>query len=250
MLELLGVGVPRPDGGWLLHRVCARFERAEVVAVVSGRPEERKTLLDAIAGRVATSEGRVWVDGVPSMRGTGGRLRQLVGEVELPTLLVPHRSILWNVLAHRPARPHVLGSLQRLPGLARRGAAIRALRLVDLDGRLTDLASTLDPEAAARLSLARALLPGPRYLVIREPDHSLGGTDLAPLLARVGVLARLERLTALVSLSRPDAASHPVGRILALADGLLVFDGSPAAFARSGRWPATYGATRAAPAGE
>jgi len=24
MIELLGVGAPREDGGWLLHRVCAR----------------------------------------------------------------------------------------------------------------------------------------------------------------------------------------------------------------------------------
>ncbi len=244
MLELLGVGVPRPDGGWLLHRVCARLERSGVVAVVSGRPEERRTLLDAIAGRVIASEGRVWVDGVPSMPGTGGRLRQLVGEVGLPTLLVPHRSIVWNVLAQRPAGLRALGSLSRLPSLARREGAVRALRLVELEGRLTDLVSTLDPETAARVLLARVLLPAPRYLLIREPDHTLGDTDLARFLARVAVLARLEHLTVLVSLSRPDAASHAVGRVLALAEGLLVFDGSPAAFAGFGRWPATYGSPR------
>ena len=27
MIELLGVGVPAEDGGWLLHRVCARWSR-------------------------------------------------------------------------------------------------------------------------------------------------------------------------------------------------------------------------------
>jgi phosphonate transport system ATP-binding protein len=231
MLELLGIGVPRSDGGWLLHRVCARFESPGLVAVVSGRPEERKSLLDAVAGRLIPSEGRVWVDGVPCMRGTGARLRQLVGEIELPALLVHHRSVLWNVLAHE-ARLHTLGSLLRLPRLARREAAVRALRRVGLDARLSDLVSTLDLETAARVSLARALVSGPRYLLIREPDRGLGGAHLERFLSQVAALARLERVTALVSLSRPDVADRVAGRVLALADGLLVFDGSPGALAR------------------
>jgi len=98
VLELLGVGVPRPEGGWLLHRLCARSERPGLVAVVSQRPDERKSLLDVIGGHAIATEGRVWVDGVPSMRGTSSRLRQLVAEVDLPPLLAHHRSVLWNVL--------------------------------------------------------------------------------------------------------------------------------------------------------
>src|SRR5262245_61442667 len=99
MLDLLGISVPRSDGGWLLHRVCARFEAPGLVLVVSGRPDERKSLLDAVAGRLVPNEGRIWVDGIPSIGSTGARVRQLVGQIELPPILVPHRSILWNVLA-------------------------------------------------------------------------------------------------------------------------------------------------------
>jgi len=46
MIELLGVGAPKPDGGWTLHRVCATFARGEVTLIVSRLPEERDALLD------------------------------------------------------------------------------------------------------------------------------------------------------------------------------------------------------------
>jgi hypothetical protein len=48
-VELLGIGVPDGDGGWLLHRVCARLTAGRLVAVLSGRPAERKALLDTVA---------------------------------------------------------------------------------------------------------------------------------------------------------------------------------------------------------
>ncbi len=248
VLELLGIGVPRSDGGWLLHRVCARLEGPGLVVVVWARPEERLALLDAIAGRMIPSEGRVWVDGVPSMRSTRGRIGELVGSVELPALLVRHRSVLWNVLAYRATRLRPVGSLLHVPRLARREAAMHALERVGLDGRLHEPASSVDLETAARVALARALMPGPRHLVIREPDHALGVADLECFLAPVAALGRLERLTALVSLSRPDAANCVASRVLAPADGLLVFDGPSAAFAQLERWPAAQGPRHLAPA--
>ena len=65
MIELLGVGAPREDGGWRLHRVCATFGRGEVTLVVSHLPEERDALLDAVVARLLPQEGRVWVARVP-----------------------------------------------------------------------------------------------------------------------------------------------------------------------------------------
>ena len=237
MLELLGVGVPRSDGGWLLHRVCARFDRSGLVLVVSSRPEERKALFDVISARAIANEGRVWVDGVPAMRATMARIRHLVGDVELPPLIVPHRSIFWNVLAQGMSRLRLLRPLQQLPSLARRETAIRTLRLVDLDARLGEPASAADPEIAMRVSLARTLLPGPRYVLIREPDQTLSGEALNRFLGRVAHLATLERLTVLVSVSCPDIALlEGAGRVLAVAEGLLIFDGTPTAFAGFDRW--------------
>src|SRR5262249_62189364 len=98
MIELLGVGAPREDGGWRLHRVCASFRRGEVTLVVSHLPEERDALLDAVAARIVPEEGRGWGDHVPVSRDTARRIRGLVSEVDGQPSAVTHRSLLWNVL--------------------------------------------------------------------------------------------------------------------------------------------------------
>ncbi len=83
MIELLGIGVPDPAGGWLLRRVGVRMGR-ELVIVVSARAEERRALLDTIAGRVVPYEGRAWVGGVPVTPSTRALVRKLVAEVRDP----------------------------------------------------------------------------------------------------------------------------------------------------------------------
>src|SRR5947209_5043774 len=75
MVELLGVGASREDGGWTLHRICASFRRGEVTLVVSQSPEERDALLDAVAARLLPEEGRVWVAHIPVSRDTVRRIR-------------------------------------------------------------------------------------------------------------------------------------------------------------------------------
>ncbi len=126
MIELLGVGLPRDEGGWLLHRVCATLEAGELTVVVSDADEERRALLDAIVGRRVPEEGRVWVNRVPMMAGAAGRVRRLSGEVDPATGLVERRSLFWNALAPVTG-PRALGRLLRLPRRREREAAVARL---------------------------------------------------------------------------------------------------------------------------
>jgi hypothetical protein len=150
MVELLGVGASRQDGGWRLHRICASCRRGEVTLVVSRMLEERNALLDAVTARILPEEGRVWVAHVPVSRDTVRRIRAMVAEVDVHARPVEHRSLLWNVLV-------------------------------------------------ASKSVHRAL-------------HGR------------------ERLTVLASATTPAAASGFADRLVAIADGLLVFDGLPTDF--------------------
>ena len=118
MIELLGVGAPREDGGWRLHRVCATFARGEVTLVVSHLPEERDALLDAVVARLLPKEGRVWVAHVPVSRDTVRRIRGMVAEVDVRARPVEHRSLLWNVLVAGKSGQRTLHGLLRLLGSA------------------------------------------------------------------------------------------------------------------------------------
>jgi phosphonate transport system ATP-binding protein len=230
MVDLLGVGAPRADGGWLLHRVCARFRHGEVTLVVSPRTDERLALLDAVTARLVPEEGRVWVGGLPVARDTARRIRALVAEPDLRARPVEHRSLLWNVLVAHRSGYRALHGLLRLPQKSERQAARRALDRVGLAGRATETTRGLGAVDRARLALAGALVQRPNVLVVRELDHALEGPDLEPILTLVRSIARSERAAVLASAASPAVATGFSDRIVALADGLLVFDGPPAAF--------------------
>jgi phosphonate transport system ATP-binding protein len=236
MVELLGVGAPRADGGWRLHRVCARFRRGEVALVVSSRADDRLALLDAVAARLVPEEGRVWVSGLPVARDTARRIRALVGEPDFRAHPVEHRSLLWNVLVARGSGYRALHGLLRLPQKSERQAARRALDRVGLGHRVTETTRGLGAVGRARLALAGALVQRPDVLVIRELDLALEGPELEPILTLVRSIARSERVAVLASAASPAVAIGFSDRILALADGLLVFDGAPAAFSDRIAW--------------
>jgi phosphonate transport system ATP-binding protein len=230
MIELLGVGAPREDGGWKLHRVCTQFRRGEVTLVVSPSPEERDALLDAVAGRIVPEEGRVWVDRVPVSRDTLRRIRRLVGEVDIRPRPVQHRSLLWNVLVAGESGPRALHGLWRLPRKSERQAARRALDRVGLGGRELETAWALGSLDQARLALAGVLVQKPEALVAREIDRGFDGAEAVALRALLQSLARRERLAVLASAAAPAGAAGFADRLVALADGLLVFDGPAAEF--------------------
>jgi phosphonate transport system ATP-binding protein len=230
MIELRGVGAPREDGGWMLHRVCATFGRGEVTLVVSQLPEERDALLDAVVARLVPEEGRVWVARVPVSRDTVRRIRGMVAEVDLRARPVEHRSLLWNVLVAGWPGQRALHGLLRLPRKSERLAARRALERVGLGGRELDAASGLGGLDRARLALAGALVSTPDVLVVREIDRGFDAAEAAVVRGMLQSLAHRERLAVLASSAVPAAALGFADRLVAIADGLLVFDGSPTDF--------------------
>ena len=214
----------------MLHRVCAQFRRGEVTLVVSRLPEERDALLDAVAARIVPEEGRVWVGRVPVSRDTVRRIRGLVAEVDVRARPVEHRSLLWNVLVAGKSGHRALHGLLRLPRKSERQAARRALERVGLGGREVETASGLGSIDQARLALAGALVKTPEVLVMREIDRGFDGAEAAVVRGLLQPLARRERLVILASAATPAAASGFADRLVAIADGLLVFDGPPADF--------------------
>lgn len=230
MIDLLGVGAPRQDGSWRLHRVCASFRRGEAILVVSQLPEERHALLDAVAARIVPEEGRVWVSHVPVARDTVRKIRGMVADVDVHAGPVEHRSLLWNVLVADKSGHRALHGLLRLPRKSERVAARHALERVGLGGREVETASGLGAVDRARLALASALVKNPVVLVAREIDRGLDGAEAATVRGLLQSFARRERLAVLASAATPAAAPGFADRLAVIADGLLVFDGAPAAF--------------------
>jgi len=227
VIEFLGVGIPDGRGGWLLHRVCTRFERSELIALVTDRPDTAHAFLDAFAGQCIPVEGRVWADRIPLMRETAGRVRGLVSDAGPDARFTEYRSVLWNTLITPRA---ALSGLLRFPRRSQRNAALHALAAVRLETRWREPVGTLTVLERARLALGRALARRSRALVLRDVDRALGPEDAGSLLRLVRDLAGIERFAAVASVASASLARACADRVIALADGLLVFDGPALGF--------------------
>jgi iron complex transport system ATP-binding protein len=227
-IDLLGIGVAQPGGTPLLRRVCVRLERrGELVAVVARRRSERQAFLEVVSGRRIPDEGRVWVNGIPLMRQTAGRIRGVIADAGPDARLAAQRSLFWNTLV----TPHaVLEGLWRMPRAAERAAAMRALTAVQLRDRAHDRVAGLSAPERARVVLARALARRTPALVLSDAASALGIDGAIELLGLVRAIARTEQLTVLASTHSVVVARACADRILVLADGLLVFAGSATEF--------------------
>jgi ABC-type phosphate/phosphonate transport system ATPase subunit len=224
VIELLGVGVPRHGRGWLLHRVCATLEAGELTLVVAPDPDERRALLDTVTGRRVPDEGRVWINRIPVMPESLGRVRRLCADVDPGASLIGHRSLFWNALAPTSG-PRALGRLLRLPRRQEREAALAALERVGLRAKADEPAATLSGFDRLRFLIARALARRPRHLVVRDPDAAVGPDQIGGLLALLRLLARSDRLGIVVSLADGAAGRTFADRVLVLGEGLLLFHG-------------------------
>ncbi len=224
MIEMLGIGVPR-RGGWLLHRVCGRIPRGRVVGVCSADRSERIALLEAIAGLAIPAEGRVWVSGVPLVRGRQSRVRELVAEVNVSSPMAERRSALWNTLARRPGLG-ALGHFLRYPREDERRGAMHALTRVGLEGRSAEIVAGFSRLDRAKLTVARCLWRGPEFLTVPEVDATLTEADTEEFLELLRGLSRVEKLGVMVSGVASQVILGGVDYALELSEGLLTFDGT------------------------
>lgn len=225
MIELLGIGV-RALSGAALHEICATLEGGELVVVSAETAGERDALLDVVTAKRLPLEGRLWVDRVPLMADTVGRVRAAVADVDPDASINPARSLLWNVMSGQ-ARLRALGRLLPLPRRRERDTATAALAAVGLGGQVHDRAVPLAPIERVRVLVARALARRPRHLVVRDLDRALPAHDAMKILVLLRSLTRNERRVVIVGLDDPAPATRLADRLLFLSGGRLAYDGRP-----------------------
>jgi hypothetical protein len=175
VIELFGIGVPGSDGGWILHRVSARFG-PELTIVVSSVPEERHAFLDAITGARVPTEGRAWVEGIPVMPGTIRLLHRRVADLRPspePVVAVRLPRLAREIARAVRRRPEVLILRDLDVGVG--DADMRsALAVVDVVRRSQRLAVIL-----SMAGLDQARRHAERLIVLRDGRIAFDGTPAA-----------------------------------------------------------------------
>lgn len=213
-IQCTGLSV-RAGRALLLDGVDLMVAPEEHVLLVGPSGSGKTSLLRAIAGLVAPSEGTISLFG------------QWASEPGVVTLAPEDREV--GMLFQGAALwPHlsVAGTLEFV--LKRRSAGGRAdrkrrigelLELVDLVGFEKRRAPTLSGGEAQRLALARALAANPRILLLDEPLGPLDAPRRQALLDRLQDLGQRFGLTTVHVTHDPGEASRIASRTIAIAEG-------------------------------
>ncbi|GLR48784.1 ATP-binding cassette domain-containing protein [Sphingomonas astaxanthinifaciens] len=201
-----------------------RVAVSERVAVIGPNGSGKTSLLRALAG-ITEPAADIAVGGERIADASPARRRKLLA------FLPASREVRWPI----PVRDVIALGLDRADP-ARIADLLEALDLTALSERPVD---TLSTGERARALLARALGPRPRLLLLDEP---LSNLDPAWALRTLDLLAGAARAGAALLVSVHDLALvRGFDRVLMLAEGQLVADGTPADVLGSARFGEVFG---------
>jgi ABC-2 type transport system ATP-binding protein len=178
----------------------------ELLAVIGPNGAGKTTLLQILAGALVPTAGRVSLD------------RRQAG-------WVPQQPAIYSKLSVREN----LRLFARLERVADVDASIdRMLAQTELGERADDAVGKLSGGNQQRVNVAVGLLAEPGVLLLDEPSSSLDPRQRERLWAFVARLAREDGTTVVYSTHNVAEAERYADRLLVLADGELLFTGTPA----------------------
>jgi phosphonate transport system ATP-binding protein len=146
--------------------------------------------------------------------------------------LVRRHTVAANVLSGALGRSPLLPSLVLSFATDERQRAMDCLGRVGLADRASSRADALSGGQQQRVAIARALMQRPRLILADEPVASLDPALRHSVMRHIESLNRDEGLTVLCSLHDIDLVERYATRLVALREGRLVWEGTPAEFDR------------------
>ena len=222
-----------------LSGVTLGVERGEYVAIMGPSGSGKSTLMNLVGCLDTPTSGSYILNGKEVARMTDDELaairNQEIGFVFQTFNLLPRTSALQQV-----ELPLVYGGL---PRKERRERAIRSLKAVGLEDRMTHTPNEMSGGQRQRVAVARALINDPSILLADEPTGNLDSATGAEIMALFNDLNARGNTIVLVT-HEEDIAAH-ARRIVRLKDG-KIWDDRPntheASALRAAAGAAAYGA--------
>ncbi len=231
MLELLDLsrnfGATRAVKG-----VTLQVPKGQMVGVVGRSGAGKSTLLRMINRLVDPSSGRIRYEGkdVTSLKGRALLdWRRRSAMIFQQFNLVGRLDVLTNVLVGRVGHVSTMRTLTRTWPESDRVIALSALEQFDIAGLAAQRAETLSGGQQQRVAICRALVQEPDIVLADEPIASLDPRNTKIVMDALQRLNRHFGITVLCNLHSLELARTYCDRLVGMAQGAVVFDGSPAA---------------------
>lgn len=227
MIRTDNLEVSYPNGTRALKPCSLRFEPGAFTVLLGASGAGKSTLLRALNGLVTPTGGHVVVDGIGdlSTRSNLQTHRRRTGMVFQQHQLIGRLSVLQNVLTGRLGYHSGLRTL--FPAAqSEKVMALEAIERVGLLDYALRRADQLSGGQQQRVGIARAMVQQPTLILADEPVASLDPATADRVLSLLHGICKSDGITAVVSLHQLDFARRYSDRIVALAHGSVVFDGT------------------------
>jgi len=205
----------------VLNGVSTVVKRSEVVAIMGPSGSGKSTFLRCLNRLEEPTSGRIYIEGVDIMAPyiDINRVRTEIGMVFQSFNLFPHLTAIENIkLAPMSVRK-----------ISNKEATDRGMALLEKVGLVEK--ATVYPEQLSggqqqRVAIARALAMQPQIMFFDEPTSALDPEMIGEVLDVMRNMAK-EGMTMMVVSHEMGFIREAADRILFLADGLIVEDGTP-----------------------
>jgi len=190
-----------------LDRLDLQIRRGEVFCLLGPNGSGKTTFLRLLAGFLSPTEGHVSVDGF-DVQAQPMQARQRIGYAPEPAPLYRHMRVREFLV--------FMARLRRVPATQVPDAVRRVSEQLEIADKLDAPIPTLSRGYRQRVSLAQALVHGPRLLILDEPSNGLDPRQIIEMRKLIRSLAG--RYTVLMS-------SHILSEVAKTADRVGVLLG-------------------------
>lgn len=214
----------------ILNNVSFSIERGNFAAIMGGSGSGKTTLMRLITGQIKPQKGRVLVEGRDLAELTSAGLyehRRRMGVLFQHGALFTDLSVFDNVAF--PMR-----ELTGLPEEVIRDLVVLKLNAVGLRGIENLMPSELSGGMARRVALARTIALDPELMLYDEPFTGLDPISLGVIALLISKVNAALRSTSVMVTHDIEQSLSIVNQVIFLAEGEVVFSGSPEAVRTSG----------------
>jgi phosphonate transport system ATP-binding protein len=230
LLQIENVSVVYPNGTQALKSITMHAAAGEIVAIIGRSGAGKSTLLRCINGLQPTTTGKIVLGG-DEITAAGERqlsqIRRKIGfiwqEYNLVERLPAMTNVLTGRLGYNAPWQSALGFFDR----SQRQIALHNLERVNLLHRAYHRADRLSGGEKQRVAIARAMSQQPTIVLADEPVASLDPELAEQVMSVLARIAREDGVLTLINIHHVDLAKRFADRLIGVAQGVVVFDGSP-----------------------
>ena len=206
------------------------LEQGQFIGIVGLSGAGKSTILRCINRLIDATEGKIIYDGEDIMSLRKGQLRNVrtkTGMIFQHYNLVERLSVMENVLHGRLGQKSTFSGMIGHYTESEKEKAFSILSELGLADQAYKRCDALSGGQKQRVGIARAIMQEPKLILCDEPIASLDPKASKTIMDHLAQINQTRKITCIVNLHQVDVAMKYSQRILGIAAGKLVFDGTP-----------------------